>query len=143
MSLRKKILIAYILIVFLSSCSSPGIINGGSITNSQKEYIEELGLLDKDERIVLFSSNMDFESSGNFITNKRAAAYWIRDKEYTRDYALYGDIKNIEVTRGDGFEHTTQIKVIRHDESSFSLWINDQNRKREDEFIQKLRSRIN
>jgi len=133
--------IIYIIYLFsLSSCAG-GIQEGKDLTEKDKEYLQGIGLLDSNEVIIMFSTSMYFKSSGNFITNRRVASYWIYEKENIRQWAYYNEIKDLNVRYGAGFT-TTRIKIIKKDDSSFNVYIDHKNKEREKQFIELLQKYI-
>lgn len=72
-----------------------------SLTPNDINYIEDLGILNQDESIELFESNGGFDGikqSGNFITSKRIASYWIEDDVQTIESAFYPEIDSMALT---------------------------------------------
>jgi hypothetical protein len=66
-------------LIGLISCH-PGSQPGDSLSSRDITYIQGLGILDPDETILLFDSQGGFdgiETSGNFISSKRIASYWV------------------------------------------------------------------
>jgi hypothetical protein len=74
---------------------------GKGLSSKDIMYIQKMGLLEKKEEIILFTTQGGFlglKSSGNFYTKKRIASYWI-DKNHpertSNDFAYYEDIDTI------------------------------------------------
>jgi hypothetical protein len=91
----------------ISSCDKD-LDTGGDLSKQDKEYIKGLGILDDEERIILFDSQgggfNGRKTSGNFFTDKRIASYWIDKRDttksiltmhFTRTLTQYGDIRNL------------------------------------------------
>jgi hypothetical protein len=131
----------HILFLFsLYSCT--GIQEGKELNEKERAYIQEIGLLDSNETILMFYSSMDFKSSGNFITDRRVASYWIYENKDIRQWVYYNEIKDLDVRYGGGFT-TTQIKVIRKDGSWFNVNIDHEHKEREKLFLELLQKNIN
>jgi hypothetical protein len=72
--------------------------NGTELSEADRDYIKGLGLLDDNEHVILFDSQSDLRTSGNFFSDKRIASYWIdkRDKAKSSfDFGLYSKIDTI------------------------------------------------
>ncbi len=83
--------------MILSSCGL-GSKEGADLSKDEIAYVQSLGILGEDEKIILFNSQLDTETSGNFISDKRLASYWIdkRDNSKTKvSYVYYEDIDTI------------------------------------------------
>lgn len=122
--MMKKTGILVLLIVNLIGCS---LINKDSeLTESDLEYIQSLGLIDKNENIIKFSTSMNIKTSGNFITNKRIASYWIdkdENKSY-KDFAYYRDIEIIDsIDNTRAWTYTSYLMITKKDSSKFKVYI--------------------
>ncbi len=87
MKKRTNIIIHLIFIaLFLTSCSSE-LKTGDQLSSKQKNYLIQLGLIDNEEKIILFDSQggglEGWKKSGNFFSDKRISAYWIDDNDST------------------------------------------------------------
>ncbi len=107
-------------------------------------FLQRHGILDLDEKVEQFYSSdlISFEKDGNGLTDKRVFSYW-KDSEghvYTQS-AKFQDIAKINVSDGSYTENST-VKIIRHDESSFILFLATENGG-DKKFIKTLRSRSN
>ncbi len=100
----KNFSIKFLLVLFIStfffSCK-PNLMKGKDLASEDILYIQKMGLLDKNEEIVIFATQgglLGLKSSGNFYTKKRVASYWI-DKNHpektSKDFAFYEDIDTI------------------------------------------------
>ncbi|MEZ4797336.1 MAG: hypothetical protein R2785_09210 [Flavobacteriaceae bacterium] len=120
--------IKYLIIsMILISCNG-GIKNGTELTQSDLNYIEEIGLKDDEEKVILFDSQMDNKTSGNLITNKRLASYWI-DKEKNinkTNFAYYSEIDTL-LTKdlSKSLTYASFIKVIKNDKTEFKVFVDD------------------
>ncbi len=129
-------------ILLLIGCNE-GIKKGSEIKENDLNYLQRLGLLTEHEEVIYFSSNMDNESSGNFITNKRVAAYWIYGSERKINSAFFSEIDSVNVIYiPKENELTTRIEVFHGDSSSFMVYIRDSNEQKEKNFAEELKKRI-
>jgi len=104
---------------------------GNELSNSQKEFIEDLGILDEDEQIILFDSQggglTPEEVSGNFFTNKRIASYWIdeRNQENTSvECAYYSEIDTIwRYPKFNAWTLASYLEVHRTNGSTFKVYV--------------------
>lgn len=91
--MRKGIfLLLFILssLLTLPSCTSNK--DASDLTKDDLAFIQGLGILDEHEEIELFESNGGFKGvkqSGNFITDKRIASYWVDQDERTVSSAYF------------------------------------------------------
>ncbi|NOQ70940.1 MAG: hypothetical protein GQ574_03000 [Crocinitomix sp.] len=115
----------YCLAVFFSvtSCGSK-MREGNEITATELHYIQELGLLDEGETIILFDSQSSFEVSGNFFTNKRMASYWQNDKPH-EDHATFAYYQSIDtiilIDRVKDLSYASYLEVHVNDSSLFNV----------------------
>jgi len=123
-----KHIISFSISLFLLIGCNSGLTEGSQISNSDLEFIQELGLLDVDEEIILIHSQSgsfkDLKTSGNFYSSKRIATYWIDDSERTIDYAYYSDIETIiPVNLSQSLTYASYLEVKRNDNSSFRVYV--------------------
>lgn len=81
----------------LFSCDS-GFQRGSEISKDDIEFIKGLGILDDNEKLILFDKQSDIRTSGNFFSDKRIASYWIDKRDQTKtsiDFGLYPEIDTI------------------------------------------------
>lgn len=86
--------------------------------------MQNLNLLDKDEKIIKFYSEYRKENAGNFFTKKRVAKYWIDKKDETKNvtnYAYYKDIKSIDTVYNAGFTYCPYLMINKIDGTSFKV----------------------
>lgn len=146
----KHLKLATIVFLFsfvLTGCNFSFLTEGGKIISGDKlshddiNYIKDLGLLDDNENIILFSSQHDHRTSGNFFTEKRVAGYWKYDKKPEDDKmksAFFNDIKAITVNYDRGATYATEIVVqVGNENDNFSIYIDD-DRKKEEDFYEQL-----
>ena len=70
---------------------------GQTIDARTMQLVKSLGLLGKDEHILLYYSNFEKSKAGSFLTDKRIAHYWLeKNSENNRvESACYPDIISI------------------------------------------------
>jgi len=99
---------------------------GDELPESQINYIKSLGLLD-DEQIILFDTQSSIKTSGNIITNKRLASYWIDSGDSSKnsiESAFYSEIDSIQtkdLTRS--LTYASFLRVIKNDGNSFKVYV--------------------
>ncbi|XLS30027.1 hypothetical protein ACJD0Z_04200 [Flavobacteriaceae bacterium M23B6Z8] len=119
----KKILLKLTCAIILSGCHFT---NSDKLTNNDINYIKKLNLLDADERIVWFDSQLTVKSSGNFLTNKRIASYWIDKYNKERSYLTFALLKDIDSVKlkdlSNSITYSSHIEVFKGNES-FRVYI--------------------
>ena len=101
-SLIKRTLSLLLITLILSfySCGD-AIEKGDQLTQEDFKYIRSLGILDEGEEILLFDSQGGLggkRNSGNFITEKRLATYWIDEHDIQNNVvesAFYPEIDTV------------------------------------------------
>lgn len=119
-----------LIIIFSTSCNS-GITDGNDLSKSDIELIKKIGILDDGENIILFESHSGqfngIKSSGNFISNKRLASYWIDEKDSSKtsiNYAFYSDIDTIIKTDlSDDWSLSSYLTIKTNKGEQFKLHI--------------------
>src|SRR5689334_20637158 len=101
--------------------------NGAEFSASERKYIEQLGLLDNNETIILFDGQSDFKTSGNFFSDKRIASYWIDKKDETKssiDFAFYSEIDTI-LTKdlSHALTYASYLEVVKRDGKTFKVYV--------------------
>ena len=104
---------------------------GDDLSNWEKDFIRNLGVLDAKESIILFDSQSggfnEVKSSGNFFTDKRIASYWIDNRDSAKttvNYAFYTEIDTIR--RYPKFKSLTlasYLEIHRRDGTKFKVYI--------------------
>jgi hypothetical protein len=101
--------------------------NGAELSKADRDYISGLGLLDSNENIILFDSQSDFKTSGNFFSNKRIASYWIDKTDKTKssvDFGLYSEIETILTTDlSRSLTYASYLKVVKHNGNTFKVYV--------------------
>jgi len=130
--------IILILLLFFISCES-GIKSGNELSKTDLQYIRELGLINNNERIILFSSQGANEKSGNFISEQRLASYWTENRKENNQInsAKYNEIDTL-ITKdlSDALTYASYIKVIKKDNSEFKVYVDD-NAEKTNEFFER------
>jgi hypothetical protein len=116
-------LLSVLLFVVISGCT---FFDNKELTDSEIEYIHDLGLLDKKEKVLVFSTSLTPRNSGNFVTNKRIASYWLKDDILSKDFAFFNDISNIDSTNlTETWTYASYLNVIKLDGSSFKVYVSE------------------
>ena len=98
-----RIIGLFLICIVLISCRS-GIRTGADLSQSDIDFIKNIGLLDNGEDIILFESHSGssgIRTNGNFFTKERIATYWIDDNDSNKtkiDYVYYWNIDTITIT---------------------------------------------
>ena len=98
------------------------------LNESDLEFIRSLGILNTGEKIELFDCNSGFkgiEQSGNFISDKRIACYWIEDGIKEIHSALFAnEIDSLALNDlSTSLTYSSSIKVYKRDKSSFEIYV--------------------
>lgn len=115
-----------------------------NFTPGERKFIESLGILDLKEEVRLFENNdgsEDVTKSGNFITDKRIAAYWIKGVDQEIHSAFFeNEIDSISQTDNHtALTYASYVTVYKTDGSSFNVYI-DADSARTYEFFNKARA---
>lgn len=130
-----------ILAMLFSACNT-GAKRGQDMSEKDIQYIRTLGLLDKDENIILFDAQgatiwYGIKEGGSFFSDKRIAGYWIaqyKQQKTTIDYAFYKDIDSITLKdRSTALTDASYLTVYKHDGTKFRAYI-DGNRQKVKDF---------
>jgi hypothetical protein len=119
----------YIIILFavISFCSCKNNIETGATLSKQDvQFIQKLGLLDKNERIFKFYSEFKKSVAGNFYSNIRLASYWLDKQDSTKnkiEFAFYNDIIKIDTIYNAGATYCPFLLVTRRDGSNFKVCV--------------------
>ena len=125
MKINKLNHIIIILLLFLVSCES-GIKKGNELSKSDLKYIRELGLLNENEEIILFSSQGGNRISGNFISENRLASYWTEKRKENNQInsAKYVEIDTLIIKDlSQALTYASYIKVIKKDKTEFKVYV--------------------
>lgn len=114
-------------LLFLGSCSE-NLLDETTLTTSDKEYLEEIGVLKPGEEVQLFYTQGGFggiKQSGNLITSDRIAAYWMEDGEKEIHSALFASeidsITTTDLVRNPFY--SSYLKVYKTDGATFNVYI--------------------
>jgi len=137
-----KTYVKLLLLLFgiLLSCSDK---NETNLKASDRKFIQGLGILGPKEEIELFENNdgwNDVTKSGNFITNKRIASYWIEDGEKEIYSAFFeNEIDSIcQTDNHTALTYASYVTVYKNDGTSFKVYI-DADSTRVHDFFNKAR----
>ena len=120
--IMKSILINFVSLVLLVSCNK--IETNDTLNKSDISLIQDLNLIDENERIIKFYSEYRKENSGNFFTNKRVAKYWIDKEDESKNVinsAFYKDIKSIDTVYNAGLTYCPYLMISKIDGTSFKI----------------------
>lgn len=115
-----------------------------NLLTGERKFIEDLGILDLKEEVQLFENNdgsEDVTKSGNFITNKRIAGYWIEDGKKEIYSAFFeNEIDSLSQTDNHtALTYASYLTIYKTDGSSFKVYV-DADSARTFEFFNKARS---
>ena len=121
----KSIFLTSVLLL-LVSCSLKAK-NENNLTHKDLQFIRDLGILDSNETILLFESNgglSGLKQSGNFVTDKRVASYWIENQVKELNFAFYSQIDSLKLSsRANAVTLTSSITIFVNDKKTFELYI--------------------
>ena len=125
----------------LISCSDK---NETNLKASEHEFIQDLGILGSKEEIQLFENNdgwKDVTKSGNFITDRRIAAYWIEDGEKDVHSAFFeNEIDSMSLADNHtALTYASYVTIYKTDGTLFKVYV-DADSARVHEFFNKARS---
>mgnify|MGYP007112205523 FL=1 len=114
-------------LLFLGSCSE-NLLDETTLTASDKECLEGIGVLKPGEEVQLFYTQGGFggiKQSGNLITSDRIAAYWMEDGEKEIHSALFASeidsITTTDLVRNPFY--SSYLKVYKTDGTTFNVYI--------------------
>jgi hypothetical protein len=73
--------------------------NHDKVENIDVSYLESLGLFSEGEKLIWFDSQLTQKLSGNFLSDKRIASYWIDDNYPEKSYQSYFMLENVDSVR--------------------------------------------
>lgn len=102
------------------------------LSAANTQYIKNLGLLSSDENILYFDSQggwKGIKQSGNFISDKRIASYWIdknRAEKSSVLFAYYQDIDSIKtLPRITSLTYVSSIKIYPKNGKAFEVYVEE------------------
>ncbi len=115
-----------------------------NLTTDERKFIESLGILDLKEEVRLFENNdgsEDVTKSGNFITDRRIAAYWLKGVDREIHSAFFeNEIDSIsQADNHTALTYASYVTVYKTDGSSFKVYV-DADSTRTFEFFNETRS---
>lgn len=123
--MRKKVfmILALVPAALFSSCFITdyidsflkGIKTGKELKDADYAYLKKIGMYEKGETIIMFSSNNSLKNAGSFFTDAKAASYWIDENHPERtsfDKARYNDIADIKVDYSTSWDAATKITIV-------------------------------
>jgi len=110
------VLVATLLIILGSFVPETAVIPGRQLKAEYASVVEELGLLDPDEKILFWYSDGLFSVKEGFyfFTNKKVVVYR-QDYEEPAVIVTYSEIEDIEITRNLSFFEDSEITLILAD----------------------------
>jgi len=101
------------------------VIDGDKLWDHDRKFMQRIGILSPDEKLILFYSDavFSFKTEGNGLSSTGVFAYW-KDEEtgaLNKEVAKFSDIANIQYIPDK--ENTSSIKVTRHDDSHFVMYV--------------------
>lgn len=129
-----------ILAMLFTACNT-GAKRGKDLSDKDIQYIRKLGLLNKDENIILFDAQgatmwYGIKQGGSFFSDKRVAGYWVAQDEKqktTIDYAFYKDIDSIALKdRSTALTYASYLTVYKHGGTQFRAYIDGNRQKIKD-----------
>jgi len=108
-----------------------GLKNGEEISNEDKEFIRELGILDADEDIILINSQSgssdELKQAANFYSTKRLASYWLdenNDAKTLINSAYFHEIDTILLTDlSKDWANTSYLRILKKDSTEFNVYV--------------------
>jgi hypothetical protein len=124
--MRKTLLFTSLLAVAVSSCEK--VYPGYQLSKKTIQRLHHLGLLDADERVYEFYTNVPDKAAGagNFYTTKRLANYWLdSDKRKNQlNSAYYSEIARIDTMYLDkSLTYISYMTVTKKDSSHFRVFV--------------------
>jgi hypothetical protein len=122
--LLTTLLISTLLLVFSCGLKAK---NEDNLTAKDLEFIRDLGILDADETILLFESNggiSGLKQSGNFVTEKRVASYWVENNLTEKNFAFYSQIDSMKLNnKTTAVTLASSISIYKHDNTTFEIYV--------------------
>ncbi len=119
----KKNIIFFLFVLLSMNCN---FIERNDLSESDKNYIKGLGLIDDKEEIIWFDSQLSLKKSGNFLSNKRLASYFLAGSEQDnfKEYAYLKEIDSIRLSdKSESISYSSFIEVFKKDGKNFKVYI--------------------
>jgi len=124
--MKGKLIIPILILLILHSCTF-GERNENNLSEADLKFINQIIPLEEGENIQLFETNgglKGFKTSGNFITNKRLASYWIDNNKKETYSVMYSHIDSLSFTdRIKDLTYASYIQVYASNNNDFKLYI--------------------
>ncbi len=125
--MKKSLSIFLFSILFLAVSCSWTEKNENNLSAKDLSFIRSLGILDTDEKILLFESNggiSGLKQSGNFVTDKRIASYWIENNKTEMNFAFYAQIDSMKLNdKTTAVTMASSITIYANDNTTFELYV--------------------
>lgn len=133
----------FIILVCLLSFESCQFINNDYLNSKDINFIKSLGLLNDDEKIIWFDSQLSVRTSGNFLTDKRIASYvfdkYHPDNNYI-EYAYLDEIDSIKlINNSNSLSYASFIKVYKKTGKNFNVYIDKDSLRNKEYYNQVLK----
>tara|TARA_B100000678_G_scaffold121982_1_gene102042 strand:- start:541 stop:963 length:423 start_codon:yes stop_codon:yes gene_type:complete len=112
-----------LLLCLLTSCS---FLQRNDLSEEDISYMEGLGLLDKSEQIIWFDSQLSVKKSGNFLSDKRLASYFLggNEQDNFKQSAYLNEIDSINLSnKSETVTYSSYIEVFKKDGEVFKVYI--------------------
>jgi hypothetical protein len=124
----KKLLSIFLFsILFLAVSCSWSEKNENNLSAKDLSFIRSLGILDTNEKILLFESNggiSGLKQSGNFVIDKRVASYWIENNLTQKNFAFYSQIDSMKLNnKTTAVTLASSISIYKHDNTTFEIYV--------------------
>ena len=102
--------------------------SGNDLSDADLQYIQSLGLLQKNEHIISFDTQgggfNPVKTSGNFYTDKRIAANWTDNKKADVNFAYYKDIDSITTKDlSPSLTSASYAVIYTNDDKQFKVYV--------------------
>ncbi len=101
--------------------------NEHNLSEEDLKFINEIIPLEDDEEIQLFETNgglKGLKTSGNFITNKRLASYWINGKTDEVHSIKYSQIDSLKtMDRTNEVTYASWIQIYCSSQNNFKIYV--------------------
>ncbi|MDC8005145.1 hypothetical protein POV27_13875 [Aureisphaera galaxeae] len=107
----------------LSSCNFD---NQSNLDESDLSYLKDLDLLEKGEELIWFDSQLTLKKGGNFLSDKRMAAYFLggHEPDNFKEHALLNEIDSIKLhNKAMSITYASYIKVFKKGGETFKVYI--------------------